>query len=475
MIKLLLLFTFFLCNGLAAQNVSGNLSLLKEQSIRLEGFKGVKSYPLAYTKIDENGDFVLQYSKDDFGVAFLITANHKPFLLILSGENIEIAGEALSSPETMKITKGQENKWFEQYSNEHPKREQALSAWLYLEKKYKVDSLFFSQQALRPIIEQEKQRIAAEDAAFLNRLPKDSYVSWFLPTRKLLSAVPEVAQQRTDEIPATIYAFRNMDYTDVRLYKSGLFKEAIESHFWLLENSGKSLDSVFIEMKISIDVMMQKLLQDEQKLNEVSDYLFDLLERHSLFKASEYLALKVLNELSCTIDDDLAKQLETYRAMKKGSIAPDIYFTDENNTPGYPDNTIFNKMSDIHSKYKLVVFGASWCPKCSQELGEINKLYRKWKSMGIEVIFVSLDDNKEIYQNFVKPFPFVSSCDFQKWNSKTAKDYYVFGTPTMYLLNAKHKILLRPISAQQMDAYVDYNILATNRQIKESTITNFQN
>ena len=116
-----------------------------------------------------------------------------------------------------------------------------------------------------------------------------------------------------------------MDYTDPRLYKSGLLKDAIESHFWLLENSGRSLDSIFIEMQISIDAMMENLVKDEQKLNEVTEYLFDLLERHSLLQASEYLALKVLNEVSCTIESDHAKQLETYRAMKRVILLPTLY------------------------------------------------------------------------------------------------------------------------------------------------------
>ena len=79
-------------------------------------------------------------------------------------------------------------------------------------------------------------------------------------------------------------------------------------------------------MKVSIDSMMLHLVKNESRLNEVTDYLFDLLERHSLFQASEYLALKVLNESSCTLNSDLAKQLETYRAMKKGNIAPDMEF-----------------------------------------------------------------------------------------------------------------------------------------------------
>jgi thiol-disulfide isomerase/thioredoxin len=459
-----LIITYVLCSSLLqSQTITGNLKLLINQSIKLEGFNGLKTYPISSATIDDIGNFTLNYSKADFGVGYLLSADEKPLFVILSGENIELAGEALSYVETIKITKGQENQWFEQYAKEHPRREQALSAWVYLEKIYAMDSLFSVQKTPAKNIQTEKQRIKNEDAAFLAKLPKNSYVSWFLPARKLVSSVSVVAQYRTEEIPATIAAFRKLDYTDQRLYKSGLFKDAIESHFWLLENCGKSLDSVAIEMQLSIDAMFMNLIKDEKKLNEVTDYLFDLLERHSLYQASEYLALKVLNEVSCTINSDLSKQLETYRAMKKGNIAPDIIFSGDNFGPAYSVTNFPKKLSDLKTKYTVVVFGASWCPTCTQEVPEIGKLYPKWKEHNVEVVFVSLDEDKEAYRNFVKDLPFISTCDFKKWNSPIAQDFYVFGTPTMFLLDEQRKILLRPSSVKQMDAWVDWFLVQENK------------
>lgn len=446
---------------MSAQSVSGNLFLLANQSIKLEGFNGFETYPISRSTTDEEGNFELKYSKEDYGVGYLSSVENKPLIVILSGEDIKIQGKTLSPAENIQVIKGQENQWFWQYAKEHPKREQALSAWGYLEKIYTLDSLFARQQTPFKLIQAEQQRIKNEDQAFLESIPKDSYVHWFLPARKLVSSVSTVAQYRTEEIPATIASFRAMDYTDPRLYKSGLFKEAIEGHFWLLENSGRSLDSVYIEMNRSIDAMMTHLVKDEKKLNEVTDYLFNLLERHSLFRASEYLALKVLNETSCTIDSDLANQLESYRAMKKGNVAPDIFFNGDQVAPGHVSN-LLQKLSDIKCKYMVVVFGASWCPKCTEELPEIAKAYGKWKTQGVEVVFVSLDEDKELFQNFAKPFPFISICDYQKWASPIAEDYYVFGTPTMYLLNNKREILLRPSSARQMNAWVDWYLVEGN-------------
>ena len=443
-----------------AQTISGKLTFLANQEIALEGFNGLQTYVIATTKIDANGNFKLAYTSTDLGMGYLKSTDNKPLLVVLSGEEIELLGESLSNTQTIKITKGKQNQWFEQYAQQHPRREQTLSAWDYLENIYTTDALFTVQAKPRKAILKEKQRIQKQDELFLQSLPKESYVSWFLPVRKLVSSVATIAQYRTKEIPATMAAFRALDYTDKRLYKSGLFKDAIESHFWLLENCGKPLDSVFVEMQFSIDAMLTPLKKDEQKLNEVTDYLFDVLEKRSLFKASEYLALKVLNEVSCTINSDLARQLETYRAMKVGNTAPDIVFPTTRVNP--TNDFTIHKLSDLTSNYTLVVFGASWCPKCKEEMPAIAKLYSTWKAQGVEVLLVSLDEDQKAFYEFTINYPFISITDLKKWDGTIVKDYYVFGTPTMYLLDKNRKIILRPNSVKQMDAWVDWYLVKAN-------------
>jgi thiol-disulfide isomerase/thioredoxin len=447
-----------------SQTIQGSFPSLSNQKVKFGVFDGLQSRNIDSVFVGANGNFSFNFPTEKPGIGYLITEENKPYFLILDkGEQISLKGEYLSIPEAIKVLSGKQNQAFSQYALEHPKREQTLSAWRYLDRIYTYDSLFLTDKKTKKIITNQFAKIKKQDQDFLNRLDPKSYVAWYLPIRKLVSDVSIVAQYRTEEIPATIEAFRKLDYKDERLYRSGLLRDAIESHFWLLENSGKSLDSVFIEMKISIDSMMTKLVKDEKKLNEITDYLFDLLERHSLFQASEYLALKVLNEVSCTIDNDLAKQLETYRAMKKGNIAPDFSF--------YP-NTIFTsdilrektqKLSDLKSQYSLVVFGSSTCPKCTEEIPQLAEKYSAWKAQGVEVIFISLDEDENSYQQFIGSFPFISTCDFKKWKSPIVESYYVFGTPTMFLLDNKREILLRPNSVKQMDAWVDWFLIKGNR------------
>jgi thiol-disulfide isomerase/thioredoxin len=454
----LLFFSFIsFCNVYSQHTISGDFPYLAGQYVRLIGFKEFSTYTIDSVKVSEKGTFLLSYNlpNNEKGMGYLSAEDKKVYFVVLADEEIELKGEVLSFPETIVCLKGKENQLFIQYASDHPKRQQAKSAWDYLNKLYQQDKLFLSQKKSARLVVKEINRINKEDQKFLSDLSPDTYISWYLPVRKLVGSVATVAQYRPAEIPATIAAFRKLDYSDQRLYSSGLLKEAIESQYWLLENMGKSLDSVFLEMNISTDYLLQTVQHDTEKYNSHTSFLFNLLESHSLFAASEYLALKVLNQNSCLLEEGLANQLESYRKMKVGNTAPDIQFSVDAIKNG---NSIESpkSLSEVQSKFKLVFFGASWCPMCVDEMTRLMPFYEKWKAKGVEIVFVSLDTDKKAFADFTSAFPFISSCDYKKWNTPAAKSYYISGTPTLFLLDADQKILLRPVSLTQIDSWLDY-------------------
>lgn len=451
------LLSIFLFNASAQQTISGNFPLLKGQMVRLVGFSGFKIYTIDSTTVDKEGIFKLNYADQDLGMAYIAAADNKPYFVVLAKEQLQIKGEILSDPASIITLKGDENKAFVNYAIEHAKREQALSAWSYLQKFYLNDALFANQKKELQTIASEMQRIKKQDDDFLNHLTPTSYVNWYLPLRKLISSVAVVAQYKTEEIPATIAAFRKIDYADPRLYKSGLLKDAIERHYWLLENRGLPLDTIFRDMNLSTDLLLNGLIKNEPLFNEVTKHLFDYFEKHSLFPSSEYLAVKALSQQSCMLNNDLAKDLESYRKMKKGNTAPDIVFSGD----VYKNGLAITKpssLSEIQSPFKVVIFGASWCPTCAEEMAQLIPLYPKWKARGVEVVFISLDTDQKAFKEFTSVMPFISSCDYKKWDTQAAKDYYVSSSPTIFLLDQNNKILLRPIWVKAIDSWVDYNI-----------------
>lgn len=148
--------------------------------------------------------------------------------------------------------------------------------------------------------------------------------------------------------------------------------------------------------------------------------------------------------------------------MKSWNTAPDFDFGENYFALGYDPANTPQKLSYLNSTYTVVVFGASCCPQCPEELLQISRLYEKWNRYNVEVVYVSLDADKEIFKNFAGVFPFISIYDYQKWESPIVQAWHVFATPTLYLLDDTSEILLRPNSVRQMDAWVDWFLVRGN-------------
>lgn len=454
--KHLLLPAFLGCVSFAsAQQITGNFPALANQYLKLQGFHHFDTYTIDSIQVDEGGSFVLKFTSNDYGIGLLSAEGLRPSVVVLTDEQIAVSWKEQDEDFQLQVSQGSENMLFQQYINEQPRREQALSAWNYLQKMYNTDAHFNGNKKPIKAIQQEKTRIAKEERRFFQGLADDSYIQWYIPMRKLLGSVSRVAQYEPENIEPTRNALRKIDYSDARLYKSGLLREALDNHVWFIENSSGSLDSVFADLNRSIDIMLDQLLSDEAKYNLVTDYLFKLLEKRSLFTSAEHLAIKVLNEQSCTVDGDLANQLEGYRKMKTGNTAPEIHFSEYTYRP---EGMQANRLSEIQADFKVVVFAAGWCGHCTEEIPKLANLYEEWKALGIEIVLVSLDESINDFVRFAGGFPFISTTDLQKWDTQAAQDYHVFGTPTMFLLDAEQKILLKPKSVEHLKSWVDWRI-----------------
>lgn len=154
MIKIFIILFISFSNALFAQSLRGSIPTLANQWVKFGTFEGLKSKTIDSTVVDAKGNFIFKFSTDKPSIAYLITTENKPYFLILDkGEQIELSGEDLSMPETVKVISGKQNQVFAQYASEHPKREQTLSAWKYLDNIYTLDPLFAKEKATKKINE----------------------------------------------------------------------------------------------------------------------------------------------------------------------------------------------------------------------------------------------------------------------------------------------------------------------------------
>jgi thiol-disulfide isomerase/thioredoxin len=437
-----------------AQQLTGNLPQLPNQAISLYGYKNFERYLIDSTQTNAKGEFTLRFTAKNYGVAVLNSKGLQANILLLAPENIAVQLVDDAEVTMLKITQGKQNLLLQQYILEQPKRQQALSAWDFLQRLYATDSLFITDTPSFLAIQQAKQSLQAQESTFLQNLPANSLLRWYIPLRNLIGSVGQVAQQRTHEIPTTLAALRQINYADERLYKSGVLNQAIENHIWFIENSSGPLDSVFTDLNRSIDIIIKQLKDDKEKFNLVTKYLFEVLEKRSLYTSSEYLAKRLLDSEDCgCLNPEFEKQLHKYGKMAKGATVPDIVFTKFSN---FPEGIPIKTMRELNADYYLVIFAAGWCGHCQEEMPKLKEFYPTLKGKKIEVVLVSLDEHQEGFSNFTKSLPFISTTDLQKWNGKAATDYQVYGTPSYFMLNKDLQILQKIKDVNHLKAWVEW-------------------
>ena len=112
------------------------------------------------------------------------------------------------------------------------------------------------------------------------------------------------------------------------------------------------------------------------------------------------------------------------------------------------------------NKYTLVMFWASWCHKCEQEIPVLIPLYARTHSSGFEAIGVSIDQSRKTWTDIVesKGMQYPNVSQLQGWESPIVKDYKVTATPTYFLLNSKGEIVLKPKRIYEVDNFLKKNL-----------------
>jgi thiol-disulfide isomerase/thioredoxin len=209
------------------------------------------------------------------------------------------------------------------------------------------------------------------------------------------------------------------------------------------------LEEVTEHCNRATDVWLKSLANNSTKQQAVAEHVFKWLEKRSLLQAAEYLAKVMLNQTHCVLSEKSINLFEQYRKMGIGNTASNIIFDNKQNILKIKD------LKSINSKYKLVIFGASWCPNCQIDFPKWKENYVALKEKyDLEIVYISIDTDKKVFEDYYKESPFITFCDYKGWETQAAKAYYVFATPTYILLDKDLKVLAKLQSPEHLQAWL---------------------
>ncbi|MEQ7798954.1 TlpA disulfide reductase family protein [Pedobacter sp. ASV1-7] len=208
------------------------------------------------------------------------------------------------------------------------------------------------------------------------------------------------------------------------------------------------------------------VLNDQQmeiKYKYIRKYPASLAMLHMMRPHFDVMNLKQLTEMKALFSPSLAysdvytKLTDQYNkknaASLVGKTAPDFSIKDLSGKSV--------KLSSLQGKYVVVDFWASWCTPCRAANQKIKPVYNKYKSKGFEIISVSMDDKKALWQAAVKkddlPWLQVSELTGIK-DSPVASQYSVSSLPTVFLLDKSGKVIAQNISEKELEEILHTNL-----------------
>lgn len=437
--KKIFLLIVLIAQILAAQTIKGTFPQARNMEITLIGYAGFSEKEIVKTTADSLGNFLLIYPEEYKGAALLQIQNVTKIIVLLNHENFEMQLDNLQDFNTLKFTNSFENDAFAKGIIIYQEAEQKLTGLKYLLPLYKNKKI--CESWLQKEIKTQEQIFEN----FTETLPKDSYVKSYLKYRKFIGEV-QLTKERYKEASRLSQhedALKKIDFANDALWHSGLLKEILSNYYQaaeLYEDKEK-----ITEHNITANEVWLKALEKEPtKQQELAEYYFTLFEKKNLTKVSEHIALSMLNNKSCQLTDKQTNLFEQYRKLGIGKTAPNIRFNQSD----------LKDLKNLKNVYKLVVFGASWCPNCQTDYPSLLGKYKTLKDKyDLEIIYVSIDTDKAVFGNYYKEAPFIIFCDYKGWETQTAKEYHVFATPTYILLDKELKILAKIQSPEHLETW----------------------
>jgi thiol-disulfide isomerase/thioredoxin len=261
----------------------------------------------------------------------------------------------------------------------------------------------------------------------------------------------------------------SVDLSDATLLHSPVIPSKVFGYISLYKNDRmvrEEQEMAFIE---AVDVILFKALADETVFRVVLDIVTRKFEKSEYELVLTYITENyILSDSGCENSEavvsadragELRDKVEAIKRMAVGNLAPEI---------DIPQQGLFNlkvaegsvipaggsqmKMSNISAEYTLILFWASWCPHCPSLLSAVKDIYDEYRDKGLEVLTISIDKERTVWQDAISngQYRWINYSELNGWDGKAAKDYGVWSTPRMYLLDRDKRIIAKPASVEEL-------------------------
>ena len=431
------------------QHLKFDVANTKENKAILYSMSGEKASFVDSIFASSGGLFISQ-TKDKIihdGI-YRLTFGNKWIDFVSDRQEVELSTESDNIADSLRVIKSESNKLYFSFlklNKEYKTKSELLQLILF---QYPKDDAYYTQTKKR------LTDLQSEYLEFVNITAQknpDSFIAKYIRSSQL--PVTDLSIQPEEQLNyLKIHALDFVDFNNSQLIYSDVFTNKTIEYLTYFRNPQLQLPQLEKAFMSAVDSILNRAKVNQLVYQHITEYLIDGFKKFGFDKVLDYIVGNYV------IKDDLCLDVKTEGLIKRridqakifriGNSVPNISLTDIS-------GRLVN-LENIDAAKTLIVFYASWCPHCKEILPKLNNLKKSKIGNELEVLAVSLDAKKEDWTSFAKSKcpDLVNICDLKGWNGKVLKDYYIYATPTMFLVDKGKRIIGKPMTFEDVQKLI---------------------
>jgi len=414
--------------------ISGEIKNYSEKPIMVRIFTGATDKLINRVETDKYGKFSVNIPQHYSGIVSLTNLQRSSSVDILSdNENVEFTAEYApdSSFRNVLFKVGENAIGYQKYQSYRNLNDLKQNFFPILKSNYNTADEFYQA------IVREEKRISG-----LNPATE-------LPLLKYYAQLSELSTVHVDAKPAgEIYMNKILNHLtrdNNFLEGTGFLTTLVLNYFRYSIIGATSQEYINSTVEQGIEKLLEATDIETPRGQNVLSATFAVLPKEQFGNVLEKY-YSMANSLTCEITEELKSNLAAHN-MLEGNQVPDIKFKEE--VKG------FKSLYEIKADKKIIVFWASWCPACNDEMPFIREFYPNFKKNGGEIIAISLDYDINEFKNATKDFDWINYTELTQWDSQGVQEFGVASTPTLFLVDKDNKLIKKAGHISELMEFID--------------------
>jgi peroxiredoxin len=431
-----------------AQIINLRIVDLVEKKAVLASLSGEKISFIDSIPVNNKNEFEcsLEYKHTGF---YRLTFNNKTWLdFIYDTEDVEIETSVNDILDSLKVIKSESNKIYYEFiklNKDYKTKTELLQ--LILARYPKEDDYY---QATK----ENLQRVQEKYLYFVNitaQANPNSFIARYVKSAQLPVVDVEILFEEQLTYLKT-HSLDNVNFNDDGLIYSDAFTNKSIEYLTYYRNPQLPLEFLEKEFMSAIDTVLDKAKVNDIVYTHIVEYLLDGFKKFGFDNVINYIVENYVIKDDLCLDQKLTtaldRRIQQSKKFKVGNVVPNIILSDSTGS--------MIELNKKNAEKTLIIFYESWCPHCQKLLPEIYNLYKNQKEKKFEVIAVSIDTARTDWLKFIKAnnLDWINVSDIDGWNGQSVTDYYIYATPTIFLIDRERKVISIPKSVEEVNSKV---------------------